>query len=176
MEFSGCVVEVLEKRSVLGDDELKGSDVFKHYLVEMIFRERKMKLSELPKHLGEPTQPADAQPAAKTSSAGKTERAHAPSSPGSDPAAPEDRSVSPTMHSYIGIIHFGHTLLVPTKINDGEVTLLIPDSGAFNHCISPAIAREVTKLRDDPEMRVEGLSGSVKKGYSANALVIQFGR
>jgi len=41
--------------------------------------------------------------------------------------------------------------------------------------ITPAAAREVTKVRGDPDMIVKGISGSVKNVYSADKAVLQFG-
>ncbi len=50
------------------------------------------------------------------------------------------------------------------------------DSGSVTNFISPAAAREVTKVHGDSDMVVEGVSGRVDKVYSANKAVLQFGR
>ena len=52
--------------------------------------------------------------------------------------------------------------------------LFLLDTGAFTNIISPAAAREVTKVSGDPDMIVKGVSGSVDKVYSANKAVLQF--
>jgi hypothetical protein len=39
--------------------------------------------------------------------------------------------------------------------------LFLLDSGALQNQITPAAAREVTKVRGDPDMIVKGISGSV---------------
>ena len=49
------------------------------------------------------------------------------------------------------------------------------DTGALNNAISPAAAREVTKVRGDSDMIVTGVSGRVQNVYSANKAVLQFG-
>jgi hypothetical protein len=49
------------------------------------------------------------------------------------------------------------------------------DTGAFSNSISPAAAREVTKVHGDPDMTVSGISGTMDKVYSANKAVLQFG-
>jgi len=41
--------------------------------------------------------------------------------------------------------------------------------------MDPAAAREVTKVHGDPNMRVKGVSGSVKNVYSADKAVLVFG-
>jgi predicted aspartyl protease len=49
LEFQNCPVEVLEKRSVVGEDGLIGADVFSSFLVEIDFPNEKLRLKELPK-------------------------------------------------------------------------------------------------------------------------------
>jgi hypothetical protein len=41
--------------------------------------------------------------------------------------------------------------------------------------MSPDAAKEVTKVREDPNMHVRGVSGSVKQVKSADKVMIQFG-
>jgi hypothetical protein len=41
--------------------------------------------------------------------------------------------------------------------------------------MTPAAAREVTKVRGDNDMTVTGLSGKVKNVYSADKAILQFG-
>jgi hypothetical protein len=80
------------------------------------------------------------------------------------------------MQSYTRVFRFGHDLLIPTKIGDVPSKLFVIDTGAFNNTISPAAAREVTKVGTDLDTTVRGLSSSVNKVYSADKAVLQFGR
>jgi hypothetical protein len=79
------------------------------------------------------------------------------------------------MQSYTRVFRFGHLLLVPTTIGGAPGKLFLLDSGAFNNHITPAAAREVTKVRNSDTI-VHGLSGSVNKVYSADKAVLEFGR
>jgi hypothetical protein len=49
------------------------------------------------------------------------------------------------------------------------------DTGGAMNLISPAAAREVTKVHDDSDTIVKGISGRVDKVYSANKAVLTFG-
>ena len=98
------------------------------------------------------------------------------SKPAPPPAAgPFDAYVSPEMSSYTKVLRFGHQLLIPTKIGDAPSKLFMIDTGGFANMIDPAAAREVTKVHGDPNMRVKGVSGSVKNVYSADKAVLIFG-
>ncbi len=79
------------------------------------------------------------------------------------------------MQSYTRVFRFGHDLLVPTKVGDVPGMLFLLDTGSVTNFISPAAAREVTKVHGDPDMIVKGLNGSVKNVFSANKAVLQFG-
>ena len=48
------------------------------------------------------------------------------------------------------------------------------DTGAFTNFISPGAAREVTKAHTEPNLRIKGLSGSVKNVYRADKAIITF--
>jgi hypothetical protein len=79
------------------------------------------------------------------------------------------------MQSYTRVYRFGHSLLVPTRVGNVPDMLFVMDTGSVTNFISPAAAREITKIHDDPDMIVKGLSGSVKNVFSANKAVLQFG-
>lgn len=73
LEFQDCPVEILENRSVVGEEGLIGADVFAEFLVNIDFQKEKLHLSELPKR------PEDATaPAAPVSLHGEDEDADAP--------------------------------------------------------------------------------------------------
>ncbi len=178
LEFQNCPVTVMDKRSVGEENGLIGADVFEHFLVDISFPERKLRLSELPKRPGE----------ASTAINLKTDKdylgteqiesndADTKAKPAVLPAVgPFDAYISPEMSSYTKVLRFGHELLIPTKIRDAPAKLFLIDSGAFTNMIDPAAAREVTKVHGDSYMRVKGLSGSVKNVYSADKAVLVFG-
>jgi predicted aspartyl protease len=175
LEFKNCPLEVLDKRSVLGDDGLIGSDVFAQFLVDLNFPEEKLKLQELPKRPDEAVHPIELQ----------TDQEGA-QTPGDQPEAktdsnktshngPQDRYIAPEMKSYTSIFRFGHMLLIPTQVNNVPSKLFLIDTGSFMDNISLATAREVTKVHEDANMTVTGLNGSVKQVYSADSAMLQFG-
>ena len=178
LEFQNCPVEVLEERSVIGEDGLIGSDVFSSFLVDIDFPNQKLQLKELPKR-PEESAPAinlktdDDEPETDEQSAEKT------SAPAKDqkptPSAPQDRYIAPEMQSYTRVLRFGHFLLVPTSIGNVPGKLFLLDTGAFNNHITPAAAREVTKVREDTDTIVKGISGAVKNVYRADKAVLVFG-
>jgi predicted aspartyl protease len=182
LEFQDCPVEVLERRSVVDEEGLIGADVFQDFLVDIDFPKEKLRLSPLPKrpddeagtavpvalHAGDedsgsPASDADSQPGdAKKPVLPASSRFH-------------DPYIGPEMKSYTRVYRFGHDLLVPTKVGDSSVKFFLLDTGALSNQITPAAAREVTKVHGDSTMRVTGLSGSVNKVYSADKAVLQFG-
>ena len=79
------------------------------------------------------------------------------------------------MQSYTRVFRFGHDLLIPTSIGKVPHKLFLMDTGAMFNFISPAAAREVTKVHGDSDTVVKGISGKVDKVYSANKAILQFG-
>jgi tetratricopeptide (TPR) repeat protein len=180
LEFQNCTVRVLEKRSVIGEDGLIGSDVFSNFLVDLDFPNEKLRLQELPKR----PEAADTKLALATDEDDSDDDSDVASKPTTtepqkDAKAkhpgPQDRYMAPEMKSYTPIYRFGHMLLVPTSIGQVPGKLFLIDSGAFTNHITPAAAREVTKVHGDSSITITGLSGNVKKVYSADKAVLQFG-
>lgn len=183
LEFQDCPLEVMESRSVAGEEGLIGANVFEDFLVEIDFPWEKLKLSELPKRPGQGDQPLalkneeddsdDQETASKTDNTG--EAGVQKTASGVNSSGPQDRYIAPEMQSFARVFRFGHDLLVPTKIGDAPSKLFLLDTGALTNAISPEAAREVTKVHGDSDMIVKGISGSVKNVYSANKAVLQFG-
>jgi tetratricopeptide (TPR) repeat protein len=178
LEFQNCPVTVMDKRSVADEQGLIGADVFEHFLVDINFPDRKLRLSELPKRPGETGQviklktdndDAGGQQASSTD-ADPSSKSVPPSTVG-----PFDAYISPEMKSYSRVLRFGHNLLIPTRIGDASPKLFLIDTGALTNMMDPAAAREVTKVHGDPNMKVKGVSGSVNKVYSADKAVLTFG-
>jgi tetratricopeptide (TPR) repeat protein len=194
LEFQNCPVEVMDSRSVAGEDGLIGADVFEKFLVDLDLADGKLKLSELPKRPGEvelkPTLKSededsddesgedtarakpDTKPDPKPDTKPEAKSAESKTPPSS---GPQDSYIAPEMRSYARVLRFGHDLLVPTTIGKVPYKLFILDTGMFGNTISPAAAREVTKVQGDSRMIIKGISGSVDKVYSANKAVLQFG-
>jgi tetratricopeptide (TPR) repeat protein len=180
LEFQGCTVRVLEQRSVVGEDGLIGADVFSSFLVEIDFPNEKLRLTELPKR----PEDSSSNLALKTEEENSDSEEENTDKSGTTPSAkaekprysgPQDRYIAPEMKSYSPVFRFGHMLLVPTSVGEVPGKLFLVDSGAFTNHITPAAAREVTKVHGDSSITIKGLSGTVKNVYSADKAVLQFG-
>lgn len=181
LEFQNCTVQVIDQRSVTGEDGLIGADVFAAFLVDIDFPNRTLHLGELPKRPGETAAKIALQSESANSSLSGEEPAEktaelkrAESAPPPKPG-PEDRYIAPQMKSYTQLYRFGHQLLVPTSIGEAPVKLFLLDTGSQRNFISPNAAEEVTKVHGDPRTIVRGLSGSVNQVYSADKAVLEFG-
>ncbi len=157
LQFKNCYVQVIDRKSTMGEDGYIGADVFAHFLVDINFPDGKFKLTELPKLPDEPAEETslDSHP---------TSTYH-----------PRDRYIAPEMQSYGKIFRFGHTLLVPTSVNEHPYKLFLLDTGAFDDTITPEAARETTKIYSDDRMKVKGFSGEVKNVYVADNVTLTFG-
>ena len=180
LEFRNCPVQVVETRSVVGEDGLIGADVFRHFLVDIDFPMEKLRLLELPKRPDENGQEvslnvgeeggSDETPDEQTTASPEKTAPQQPKHSG-----PEDRYIAPEMRSYTPVYRFGHDLLVPTKVGDTPPKLFLIDTGSIDNQISFDVAREVTKVGRESHAVLKGLSGSVSKVYNANKVVLQFG-
>lgn len=180
LEFQNCPIEVMDSRSVVGDNGLIGADVFENFLVDLDFPKEKLRLSALPRRPGEVESEfalndmKDHKSDDADSGAASTENKPTESRP-TGLSGPQDRYVSPEMRSYTTVYRFGHDLLVPTRIGDVPYKFFLVGTGALMNSISPSAAREVTKVHQDTDMIVKGISGRVDKVYSASKAVLQFG-
>ena len=156
VEFQGCHVQVIDRRSVAEGDGLIGADVFSHFLVDIDIPNYKFRLSPLPE---EP--PATADRLALQAKFPGSEHFH-------------DRYIAPEMKGYTPIFRFGHQLLIPTRVNELPQKLFLIDTGAFSNTISPAAAREATKVHTDANFHVKGLNGEVKDVFTADDLTLTF--
>jgi tetratricopeptide (TPR) repeat protein len=180
LDFKDCVVSVSEKSMGLDEDGLIGADVFGAYVVDIDFPAEKLRLTPLPKR------PEDIE--AKVSLAsestsdtddeteGQAATDQGKPTPEKPPQRlPRDRYVAPEMANWSRVFRIGHNLLIPTRVNDSNTMLFILDTGAFSNTMSPAAAREVTKVRGDDSFKVKGLSGDVNKTYRADKATLVFG-
>lgn len=156
LEFKGCHVEVVERNSVVEEDGLIGADIFSHFLVGIDFPNAKLNLTALPAM----PPPSDSE---------KALLAKYPKIAGF-----RDRYIAPEFKGYTPIFRFGHMLLIPTRVNELPSKLFLIDTGAFNDTISPAAAREVTKVRGESNIQVKGLNGAVNQVFTADNLALTF--
>ena len=71
------------------------------------------------------------------------------------------------MSKWTQVFRFGHNLLIPTNVNEVPPALFILDTGAFDNVLNVRAGREVTRVKSRLGSSVRGLSGPVKKVYTA---------
>ena len=167
IEFTDCPVEILEKWSVLDSDGLIGADVFDASQVTLDFPKHELRVAPLPLRPGD----TDAD-RAKREAAG-------------DDAVfePHDPYIAPEMAKWLRIYRSGWNLLMPTGIVETKRMkdesawkdkLFILDTGSETNLISPAAAREVTKVSRDDSVGISGIQGAVDKVYEAGKFTLAF--
>ena len=156
LEFENCYIDVVDKKNSLGEDGLIGADVFEDFLIDIDFLNHKLRLSELPPFPDEsPHDPA------------------LQSDP-SEEAKLHNRFIPPEFEKYERAYRFGHMLLLSAKINEAPSKLFLLDTGAWDNMITPAAAREVTKLYSRDDMTIRGLNGKVEKVYATGMVNLKF--
>jgi tetratricopeptide (TPR) repeat protein len=185
LEFRDCVVAVTDKGSVADVDGLIGADVFGVYLVDIDFPGMRLKLSPLPKRPedtvaptslnSEGEEPANAeQKEGSTTEALKEPKPAAPVSKPPPQRLPKDRYIAPEMANWTKVFRFGHSLLVPTSVNDSKPMLFGLDTGAFSNLLSVRAGRQVSKVSSENRVQVRGLNGAVNKVYSSEKATLRF--
>ena len=177
LEFRDCQVDVIDQRNVIDNDGLIGMDVFSRFLISLDYPMRKLLLAPLPQR---PDDVAPAKPTLETSSSENDDNSPATtaetqsSTPKTAPSGPHDRYVAPEMKDWVHVYRIGHNLLVPTSLNNTVQRMFVLDTGAFSTTISPEVAREVTKVHSDDNLKVRGISGQVDKVYTADNITFRF--
>ncbi len=186
LEFQDCVITVSDKGSVADQDGLIGADVFARYLVDIDLPGMRLKLSPLPKRPEEPVAPTslNSEGEEQANADQKEESGNQVSStdqkpkpPTATPASrlPKDRYIAPEMADWTKVFRFGHTILVPTSVNDSKEMLFGLDTGSFTNLLSVRAGRLVSKVSSDDRMRVHGVNGAVDKVYRADKATLRFG-
>jgi predicted aspartyl protease len=167
IEFTNCPVEILEKWNVLDSNGLIGGDVFDASLLTLDFPKHELRISPLPERPGE-----------------KKAAVAVPDPVGDDEIVePHDPYIAPEMAKWMRIYRSGHDLLMPTDIVETKRMkddsawkdkLFLLDTGADSNLISPAAAREVTKVSGDSSMEIRGIQGEVNKVYEAGKFTLAF--
>ncbi len=186
LEFQDCVVAVSDKPSVAEEDGLIGADVFGGYLIDIDLPGMRLKLSPLPKRPedivaptslnseGEEQANAEQKEDSATEQTSKEQKPSAPI-PKLPQHLPRDRYTAPEMANWTKVFRFGHSMLVPTSVNDSKPMLFGLDTGAFSNILSERAGRQVSKVSSDDRMQIRGLNGEVKKVYSSEKATLRFG-
>jgi predicted aspartyl protease len=160
LEFHNCLVHIAEKGDRIVEDGLIGLDVFSSWVVTLDIPSREIRLSPLPKR------------PLPTSAAAELK---ATAGPATSELGPQDRYVAPEMSDWTRAFRFGHFLILPTRIGNAPVKLFILDTGADTMLVSPAAAREVTKV-ETTDASLHGISGKVKNVSQASRMTITFAK
>jgi len=158
LQFENCYVDVVNRKDSLDEEGLIGADVFEDFLVDLDFPNRKLRLSQLPPFPDEPSSGAGLH------------------SGGSGGPNLHNRYIPPAYANFEKVYRIGHNILVPTRLNTTPPKLFLLDTGAWDNMVTPAAAREATKVYSDSDMKVKGLSGEVKKVYTTGDITLTFGR
>jgi tetratricopeptide (TPR) repeat protein len=89
--------------------------------------------------------------------------------------APAGETKPAELQSATQFYRFGHILLLPTRVGTSARGLFAVDTGALTNAISPALARQVSMVRNS-SVPVKGVSGNVKDVFTADEAVLQFSR
>jgi predicted aspartyl protease len=146
VSFKNCPITVSERKFLTDEDGLIGTNIFAMFLVTIDFQKMILKLDPLPPHKATP---ADANW--------------------------QDREVAPEFSNYTPFWRAGHAILLSTRVNGSKPALFLIDTGASDSLIDPTYARQFTGIRSEDLVRMEGVSGKVKKVESAGRLTFEFG-
>jgi tetratricopeptide (TPR) repeat protein len=188
LEFQDCVISVSDKGSVGDEDGLIGADVFGTYLVDIDLPGMRLKLSPLPKRPedtvaptslnseGEEQANSEQKEQKEDSVNEKTPKDQQSFPPTVKPSRrlPRDRYIAPEMADWTKVFRFGHTMLVPTSVNDSKAMLFGLDTGAFSNLLSVRAGRQVSKVSSEDRVRVRGVNGAVNKVYSSEKATLRF--
>jgi predicted aspartyl protease len=167
IEFTNCAVDILEKWSVLDSDGLIGGDVFDASQLTLDFPKHELRIAPLPERPGEK----------------KVEPTSQDATGDDEVVEVHDPYIAPQMAKWLRIYRSGHDLLIPTGLVDTKRMkdesawkdkLFLLDTGAESNLISPAAAKEVTKVSHDNSMEIRGISGEVDKVYAAGKFTLAF--
>ena len=186
LEFQDCVVAVSDKGSVGDEDGLIGADVLGAYLIDIDLPGMRLKLAPLPKRPEDTVAPKslNSEGEEQANAERKEDSVNEPTSqdqksprPISKPAQrlPKDRYIAPDMADWTNVFRFGHSILVPTSVNDSKSMLFGLDTGAFSNILSVRAGRQFSKVNSEDRVRVHGVNGAVDKVYSSDKATLRFG-
>ncbi|HEX4021147.1 MAG TPA: aspartyl protease family protein [Acidobacteriaceae bacterium] len=167
LEFHNCLVEVSDKRSVVGIDGLIGANVFDDFHVTLDMPMRLMTLTPLPPRPGEITKAAPTLNAAGVNGGKSVAAGDSSSKSAAQPVAIRyhDRYVAPEMQGWMPFYLFGHEILLAGALKDKQPRLFLLDSGSNISDLSIRAAKSVGKIHSDSHYIVKGIDGKVKTVY-----------
>jgi tetratricopeptide (TPR) repeat protein len=180
LEFKDCLVEVSDKRSIVGTDGLIGADVFENYHVKLDFPAHQMTLSQLP-----PTPGEQAEHGAPLNASGV---GNATREPGPDqektkgstarPATVHyvDRYIGPEMQQWSPFARVGHQIFINGQLKDKTPRLFLLDSGSSVSILSIPAAKSTGSVHSDTQDSLTGLSGRVANLYTEGGVDLDFAR
>ena len=186
LEFQDCVVAVTDKGSVAEEDGLIGADVLGAYLIDIDLPGMRLKLAPLPKRPEDTVAPKslNSEGEEQANAEQKDDNVNEPTpkdqkspAPISRPARrlPKDRYIAPEMVDWTKVFRFGHSILVPTSVNDSKSMLFGLDTGAFSNILSVRAGRQFSKINSEDRVRVHGVNGAVDKVYNSEKATLRFG-
>jgi tetratricopeptide (TPR) repeat protein len=185
LEFQDCVVSVTDKGSVADEEGVIGADVLGAYLIDIDLPGMRLNLSPLPKRPEDTVAPkslnsegeeqANAEQKGDSASEQTSKDEKSPP-PVSEPARrlPRDRYIAPEMANWTKVFRFGHSILLPTSVNDSKPMLFGLDTGAFSNILSVRAGRQVSKVSSEDRVQVHGASGAVNKVYRSEKATLRF--
>lgn len=144
LRFGNVLIDVVEGKSIAGEDGLIGSDVFEQFLLTFDFPRFQLKLDPYPGMRSAPE-------ANLLSDAG-------------DQVPPGFQPFRRT----------GHLLLVPTTVNGHRRRFFLVDSGASSSLLDTEIARQDAAAFRDDNSTVKGVQGRVKDVYRSTNVRLNF--
>jgi hypothetical protein len=163
MEFKNCMVRVLERSGVLDIDGVIGPDVFRDYLVTLDIPGRELRIGPLPKRPDEPT---------RASTSLDTSGDEVAVVSWADRA--KDRYIAPEMKDWTPVFRSDHFLIFPTVLGKAPTKLFVMDTGSAVSSIAPEAAREVTRVANDFNTTMSGVSGEVHNLLVADKVSLAF--
>jgi tetratricopeptide (TPR) repeat protein len=191
LEFQDCIVLVSDNPSLADTAGLIGADVFGNYLIDIDYREMRLKLSPLPirpednvvpqslnSEVEEPGNSGGGEYAA-TEQPTLSQESKSPSDSNAPPRVSKnrykDRYIAPEMADWTKVFRFGHAMLVPTYVSDSKAMLFELDTGAFANTLSLRAGLKADNVvSDNGVLRVKGLSGEAATIYRGKA-TLSFG-
>ncbi|HZW94781.1 MAG TPA: aspartyl protease family protein [Candidatus Eremiobacteraceae bacterium] len=185
LEFQDCVISVSDKGSVADQEGLIGADVFGAYLVDIDLPGMQLKLSPLPKRPEDAVAPtslnSEGEEQANAEQKEDSEKEGTSKDQNSPPPTrkqarhlPKDRYIAPEMADWTKVFRFGHSILVPTSVNNSKAMLFGLDTGAFSNLLSVRAGRQVSKVSSEDRLQVHGVNGAVTKVYSSDKATLRF--
>jgi tetratricopeptide (TPR) repeat protein len=180
LEFKDCLVEVSDKRSIVGTDGLIGADVFENYHVKLDFPAHQMTLSQLPPIAGEHAEHGASLNAGGVGNATAEPDSDHKKTPGSAVPPPTihyvDRYIGPEMQRWSPFARVGHQIFIDGELKDKTPRLFLLDSGSSVSILSIPAAKSTGRVHSDTQDSLTGLNGLIANLYTEGGVDLDFAR